>query len=229
MEYIKLAVLAGIGISVVIAMFTMLILLRQIVKEISAKNKLQCSADRESIAPIVQVVTPAPVVPTPEATVEKPVIEPIAEETVATEDRVIFSSTKTLTIDDKYLELKPEYKKYYDEIVKYASNVEGSRRFKNARYEEYKVGKNRLVRMLIKRGTIVCEFILPNSDFKNYVNENKLKIKSAPTVLKIIDQNSVQIAKDSIDISIKAIEEEKEYKRKISRERRRQARKAKLK
>ena len=125
------------------------------------------------------------------------------------DDMVTFSSEKALTIEDKYLELNSEEKNYYDEIIQHATKVEGARRFKNARYEEYKVGKNRLVRLLIKRGIVVCEFILPNSDFKNYVNENKLKIKAAPTVLKVVSAETVKIAKDSIDIAVKAIEAEK--------------------
>jgi hypothetical protein len=234
METLKFAIVAGLALATVIGIFAMLILLFNIVKELRKKGK----AEGGAVAPIVQVVTPsvsAPVAPSEEKAVE-PVIVPSVEQTeveekveeaVATEDTVTFSSDKTLTIDDKYLELDGSNKGYYDEIIAYATKVEGSRRFKNARYEEYKVGKNRLVRMLIKRGVVVCEFILPNNDFKNYVSENKLKIKAAPTVLKITDAESVQVAKDSIDIAIKAIEEEKEYKRQQTRERRKQARIAK--
>ncbi len=180
--------------------------------------------------PVAPVVAPAPVVEVKEepapAVVEEvapAVVEEVEEETIA-DDNVSFTSEKSLTIDDRYLELTSDQKTWYDEIIKYASAVDGSRRFKNARYEEYKVGKNRLVRMLIKRGLIVCEFILPNNDFKNYVNENKLKIKAAPTVLKVLDAETVQIAKDSIDIAVKAIEEEKEFKKQQIRERRKQAR-----
>jgi hypothetical protein len=233
METLKFAIVAGLALATVIGIFAMLILLLNIVRELRKKGKAEGSA----VAPIVQVVTPsvaAPVAPSEEKAVEQVVVpvaeaveESAVEEVVVAEDTVTFSSDKTLTIDDKYLELGANDKKNYDEIIAYASKVEGSRRFKNARYEEYKVGKNRLVRMLIKRGVVVCEFILPNNDFKNYVNENKLKIKSAPTVLKITDAESVQVAKDSIDIAIKAIEEEKEYKRQQTRERRKQARIAK--
>lgn len=233
METLKFAIVAGLALATVIGIFAMLILLLNIVRELRAKRK----TDGTAVAPIVQVVTPsvaAPVAPSEEKAVEQvvvPVVETVeesaVEEVVVAEDTVTFSSDKTLTIDDKYLELDSNDKKNYDEIIAYASKVEGSRRFKNARYEEYKVGKNRLVRMLIKRGVVVCEFILPNNDFKNYVNENKIKIKSAPTVLKITDAESVQVAKDSIDIAIKAIEEEKEYKRQQTRERRKQARMAK--
>jgi len=143
------------------------------------------------------------------------------------ENAVTFAADKTQTIDDKYNALPKKDKKYYDEIVNYANQVEGVKRFKNSRYEEYKVGKSRLVRMLIKRDVITCEFILPNNDFKYYVNENKINVKQAATVLKIVDDASVKVAKDSIDIAVKAIQEEKELKKEQAKERRRLARQAK--
>jgi len=72
----------------------------------------------------------------------------------------------------------------------------------------------------------VCEFILPNADFKNYVNENKVNVKVAGTTMKILDDTTLQAAKDSIDIVVKALEEEREYKRQLVLERRRQRRRA---
>ena len=137
------------------------------------------------------------------------------------EGTVAFSATKE-TIDERYLALPNDYKNYYDEIVKHAASIEKSKRYKNARYEEYKVGKNSLVRMLIKRGLVVCEFVIPNFDFRNYVNDNKVAIKQAPITLKVIDESKLQIAKDTIDIAVKAIEEEKEYKKEQARQRRRE-------
>lgn len=204
--YVALPILAILNVVTLIATFVLL-------SRVKEQSKVECCKEKTVISE-------------PVAT---PVVEQKREENVAvaTDDTVTFSSEKTLTIDDKYVELSDEQKKYYDEIVAYAVGIEGARRFKNIRYEEYKVGKNRLVRMLVKRGITVCEFILPNNDFKNYVSENKLKIKSAPTVLKIVDAETVKIAKDSIDIAKKAIEEEKEFKRQQSKERRKQARQAK--
>lgn len=204
MELIKLIVFSGIGFLITVGLFSILYVLNQIAKELGKRRENQG---------LMEEFVSATVAPTKE--------DEVVEETVT------FSSEKALTIDDKYAELTDEQKKYYDQIVEYANKVDGSRRFKNARYEEHKIGTNRLVRLLIKRGIIVCEFILPNSDFKNYVSENKLKIKAAPTVLKIVDENTVQIAKDSIDIAVKAIEEEREIKRQQTRERRKQARIAK--
>lgn len=205
-------------------LFSALVVLRDIVKEI-AESKRQAKAQP------VQVVekreeTPC-VLPEP----PKPVVEEVKEETALEEvavtsveekeGNISFSANNKQTLDEKYASLSQKDKSRYNEIVEYAKKVEGNRCFKNDRYEEYKVGKNRLVRMLIKRGVIICEFILQNSDFKNYVNENKISVKQSATSLKILDSASVAVAKNSIDIAVNAINEEKEYKKQLAREKRR--------
>ena len=128
---------------------------------------------------------------------------------------------------NKKAKINEEAKGYYDEIVKRANGVEGVKRFKNARYEEYKVGNSRIVRLLIKRETVIAEFILQNNDFKSYVSENKVAIRPAPTVLKITNTDMLKTACDSIDIVVKQIEAEKEAKRLEMLERRRERRRAK--
>ena len=177
---------------------------------------------------VIEEPAPAPVVeqtsePEPEPEIEA---EPEVEEPVEApaEGTISFSTGNQKTIDEKYLELTSEARGWYDEIIKYASAVEGSKRFKNARYEEYKVGKNRLVRLLIKRDVINCEFILHNSDFKNYVNENKISVKQSATTMLVETEATVEAVKNSIDIVVAAIAEEKEYKKQLAREKRRAAR-----
>ena len=149
--------------------------------------------------------------------------EPTPE--IIPEDAVVFSATRD-TIDQRYEALPDEMKGYYDEIVKYAHVVEGNRRFKNDRYEEYKVGKNRIVRLLIKRGVIVCEFVIANSDLRNYMADNKLKIKQAATTMKVYDETTLQAAKNAVDIAVRAIEDEKQYKKEQARAKRRAAKAA---
>lgn len=149
--------------------------------------------------------------------------EPTPE--IIPEDAVVFSATRD-TIDQRYEALPDEMKGYYDEIVKYAQVVEGNRRFKNDRYEEYKVGKNRIVRLLIKRGVIVCEFVIANSDLRNYMADNKLKIKQAATTMKVYDETTLQAAKNAVDIAVRAIEDEKQYKKEKARAKRRAAKAA---
>lgn len=146
-------------------------------------------------------------------------------ETEPGEGSVTFSAASQ-TLDEKYSELSPEYRGYYDEIVRFAMAVEGSRRFKNSAYEEYKVGKNRLVRLKIKRGLIVCELVIANMAFKNYISDNKVAVKQAPAIIKVTDKASLSAVKDSIGIAVKAIEEEKAYKKEQARIRRRENRKA---
>lgn len=148
-------------------------------------------------------------------------------EKVEEKPNVAFSTTAKDTLEEKYAGLSAEQKAFYDEISAYALAKEDAKQFKNLRYEEIKIGKARLVRMLIKRSQVVCEFIMYNSDFKNYVNENKVAVKQAATVIKINNAASVQAAKDSIDIVVNTINEEKEYKKQLAKERRKAARLAK--
>ena len=171
--------------------------------------------------------------PAEEAPVEEVVEAPAEEEPAPVEEapadedgKISFSTGHQQTLEEKYLALSSEQRGWYDEIIKYASAVEGSKRFYNARYEEYKVGKNRLVRLIIKRGVINCEFILHNSDFNNYVNENKITVKQAATTMLVEEAATVDAVKSSIDIVVAQIAEEKEYKKQRAKEKRREARAA---
>ncbi len=215
----------------VMALFAILVVLRDIVKEVLLSRREREPANKvvkvevEPVAePVAEPVVEKVAEPIVETVVEEPVAEPVVEEVVATDDesKVTFS-TGQQTLDEKYLELSSEEKGWYDEVIKYASAVEGSKRFKNARYEEYKVGKNRLVRLLIKRGVINCEFILQNSNFRNYVNENKISVSQSATVIRIDSAATVDAVKDSINIVVAAINEEKEYKKQLAREKRKAA------
>ena len=224
----------------IISAFAMLIVVRDILKEWAmqrkelredAKAKAAAKAApvveeepapvQEEVAPVVVEEQPAPVVE------EAPAEEIAVAEEVPEEDKGIVFSKATQTLEEKYLELPAKLRGYYDEIVKYATMMEGSKRFKNARYEEYKVGNTRLVRLLIKRGVITCELIVPNNSFKSYVSENKLSVKIAPTVIKVLDETTVQAVKDSIDIVVQTAAEERELKKQLAKERRKKSRQEK--
>lgn len=195
---------------------------REVIEEEKARRNKKNNPVPVAEAPVnaAPVIYAAPVVK--EAA---PVEETAATEEEADESNVAFSAVSQ-TLDEKYLELSSEYKGYYDEIVRFAMAVEGSRRFKNSAYEEYKVGKNRLVRLKIKRGVIVSELVISNLTFKNYISDNKVAIKQAPAIIKVVDETSLNAVKDSIGIAVKAIEEEKAYKKEQARIRRRENRKA---
>ncbi len=141
---------------------------------------------------------------------------------------VIFAAG-TETLMEKYRTLSPKYKGYYDEIVKYAKGIKESKRFKKANYEEFRIGKRRFVRLKIRRGVIQCELMISNLTFKNYVSDNKVAVKQAPAVIKVTDEASVAAVKDSIEIAVRAIEEEKAYKKEQAKLRRKKQREEKAK
>lgn len=230
-----------IAVVLIIGIFCVVVVTRDIVTEERAKK----NASEATTATPVVVYQPAPAPQqTEEPEVEEPKEEPAkeepakeepaTEETAVTEevaeeaedDGVVNFATGTKTLDEKYLELTPEFKGYYDEIVRFANTVEGSKRYKNANYEEYKVGKNRLVRLKIKRETVICELVIPNLAFKNYVSENKVEVKQAPATIKVVDDATLSAVKDSMQIAINAIEEERAYKKEQAKLRRRQKRAA---
>ena len=225
-----------IAVVLIIGIFCVVVVTRDIVNEERAKK----NASEAATATPVVVYQPAPAPQqTEEPEVEEPKEEPVeeepaTEETAVTEevaeeaedDGVVNFATGTKTLDEKYLELTPEFKGYYDEIVRFANTVEGSKRYKNANYEEYKVGKNRLVRLKIKRETVICELVIPNLAFKNYVSENKVEVKQAPATIKVVDEATLSAVKDSMQIAINAIEEERAYKKEQAKLRRRQKRAA---
>ncbi len=196
-----------IVLSLLIGLFSTVLVGREVVIE----EKKRRNQTNESVSSI----SPTPVATTAAIKVEEETSDDFKEGTVA-------FSTGSQTLDEKYLALNAEYKGYYDEIVRYAMAISGSKRIKNSVYEEYKIGKNRLVRLKIKRGYVICELVIYNQTFKNYIDKNKISIKQAPASIKVIDESTLAAVKDSIAIAVKAIEEEKAYKKEQAKLRRKQ-------
>lgn len=132
---------------------------------------------------------------------------------------VAFSTDKQ-TLDQKYLNLPNETRAYYDEIVRYAMSIEGNKRLKNANFEEYKVGKNRLVRIKIKNNTIICELMIPNLDFKNYVSSSKIEVRQTATIIRVVDETSLNAVKGCMDVAITQFKKEREEKKEQTKLRR---------
>lgn len=214
------AIIIFMAFAVVLCLFSVLIITKEIVAESLEKRKLKVAESKPAEQPEPQEIQE---LDQPQTVVETEETSPVEEETATTE-LIRFAPRTVQTLEEKYLALDGKYRGYYDEIVKYALAQENVKRIKNARYEEYKAGNTRLVRLLVKRGVVVCEFILPNADFKNYINENKVNVKLASTVMRIEDATMVQAAKDSIDIVVNALAQEREYKKQLARERRKENR-----
>ena len=205
----KIALIIFMVLAGLVSIFALVVVIRDIVRE--RKNARQAEA------------VPAEPSAPPQAEELSVAAAELQEE--PDENAVVFSAGDVQkTLDEKFQELDETQQRYYVEIVQYAMSKEGAKQFKNQRYEEYKIGKTRLVRLQIKRGFVVCEFILLNADFNNFIRDNTVRGKQSPTVLRVEDDAAVGIAKNSIDIAEKAALEEIEYKKQQRREKRRLAR-----
>ena len=213
-----------------LCLFSVLVIARDIIREAASQSRKKKNDKEEKVVTVVKeievpakVVVPAPV----EEEVAAPVIEdvPAPVEIVEEHDdsEVTFNKTR-LTMAEKYEALSSLYKEFFDAIVKHALSKEGVKEFGNNNYTDYKIGAHRLVRMMIKRGEVVCEFIFIDKDFKNYANANNVKMKPSATTVKINEPAAVGVAKDGIDLVCQQIEEEKEYKKQLAREKRREQR-----
>lgn len=203
MDTIAIIAVAFVCAIVVVGLVTAIVALRDAVKAKHAREAMETAAAAEKPAAEEDVA----------ATVEES--KPEAD--------VNFSTDK-LTLEEKYLKLPTELRAYYDEIVRYAMSIEGHKRYKSANYEEYKVGKNRIVRIRIKNDVITCELVVPNLDFRNYVSDNKIDVRQAATVIKVVDGASLEAVKGCMNIVLNEIEKEREYKKEQAKARRRERR-----
>lgn len=142
------------------------------------------------------------------------------------EGQIRFSADPKQSHRAKYLALSGQQKAWYDEIVAYAKRVEEVKSVLTTGYEEFKLHSKRVIRLRIKKGTVICEFIIANTNFSRYISTNKISVKQAPTSFKLLEATDVGAAKDSIDIAVRTIIEEREEAKRQQRERRRLARQA---
>ena len=227
-------ILVFMAFAALLCLFSVLVVLRDIIKEIYANRKTKedkaIVQPTQAIQPVVQVQPVAQVEvaeqPAPAEEIES--VDEVATQTdVVSDDSISFqASGHQKTLDEKYADLLPEQKDWYDSIVAYALSKEGAKSVKNNRYQEIKLGRTRLVRMLIKLDIVTCLLIMQNSHFKNYLNENKISLKPAATIVRVMSEGEVKLVKDSIDIIVAGLAEEKEYKKQLAKQRRKANRQA---
>lgn len=165
------------------------------------------------------VVVEAPAKETPAPVEEAPALEEAVED-----DGAVVFSANTLTMEEKYATLSSEFKRYFDEIIKHALSKEGVKECKHNSSYDYKIGAYRVVRMMIKRGEIVCEFHFIDRDIIDYANASNVKMKQSATTIKVLEASAVGVAKDGIDLVCTQIAEDKEYKKELAREKRKEKR-----
>ncbi len=208
----------------IMCVFAMLIVLRDLIENKRKRNDGDVATKPEAEPEPVEK-TPDPVVK-PESEVES---LPKDDTTTDDTDKVVatFVTAEKKSLAEKYAELPRVYRSFYDEVANHAEQATGvTRHIKNDSYEEWKIGSARLVRLKIKKGLVIAEFNLQNSEMKEHILESKVDVKQSATVVKLEDHGAVVFVMDSIDLVVKVLADEKERKKaertKARREKRKQ-------
>lgn len=119
-------------------------------------------------------------------------------------DGVVFNESKTIT--ELYEELSAEQKSYFDELREEALTKPNSELSISRNFITVKIGKRNLIKLLIKRGVTVAEFMLENEQLKQLRLSDKNKrgkstIKVKPTVVQVLDLPSLKVAVDMINLA----------------------------
>ncbi len=143
------------------------------------------------------------------------------DELVDVDNAVVFSKHAP-TMEEKYAALSAELKAYFDEIVIHALSKEGVKECKCANYYDYKIGAYRLLRITIKRGEILCELRFIDREVLDFLSESEVKIKQSASSVRVSSPAAVATVREGIDLVFSQISEDREYKKKLARERRRE-------
>ena len=223
-----------------LCLFAVVVIVRDIISENAStkrsreRNRMLEEAILREQMLAVKPKEEAPVVSEPVSVQPQPaIVEPIKEEVAVTveeptsveeADNAVVFQTKAMTMQEKYDALTSEFKGYFNRIVKYVSSKEGVKEFKFNSAYDYKIGSYRVLRLSIKRGEIVCEFVFIDRDLRDYVNTSNIKMKQSATAVRVLEASAVGVIKDGIDRVCAQIAEDKEFKKEQARERRREKR-----
>lgn len=208
---IQIAVIVFILFLCILCFFAVMIILRDIVIE-NSKNRKELKELKELQAQ------------KQENTTLDSEIKNESTETKQDDNAVVFPSY-VLTMPERYATLSSEYKKYFDDIVKYVLSKENVKELKNNSAYVYKDASYRILRLMIKRGEIVCELNFIDREIKNYVDGSNVPVKQSATSIKVTEPAAVGVVKDGIDLVCSQISEDREYKKQVAREKRKEKKK----
>ena len=119
-------------------------------------------------------------------------------------DGIVFNNSKTIT--ELYEELSAEQKGYFDELREEALTKPDAELSISRNFIAVKIGKRNLIKLLIKRGVTVAEFMLESEELKKLRLSNKNKrgkssIKVKPTTVQVIDLMSLKVAVDMLNLA----------------------------
>ena len=132
------------------------------------------------------------------------------EATEESQDESGINFRESKTIEELYAELSDEQKRFFDELKNAALAKPNATLSITRTYENVKVGKRSILKLVIRRGVTVAEFLLENDALREYrlkgtnkTSKNRIKIK--PTVLAVTEDDTLKAALDMINLTYQQV------------------------
>ena len=190
----------------------------------------EAAAPAPEAAPVVPMADETAATAAEVAAKEEQLEELVSRYGEITDNSVVFESNKNqkTTFVEKYAALDPESRNRYDEVVAYILAHPDCKKSEASNAVTFKCKTDKIMRAVIKRGTVVLNFMLVNTDLNRFVREEGIKkIKIAPVVVRLESDIDLVLAKQTVDITLDNIHEEQQYRKERKRELRRLSRKQK--
>ena len=198
---------------------------------ISAARKKKVKQDAGETSEAATPPTQAEIEPEEPATAEQPASEQPAsepmqetsEEVAAAADlegKTVFEA-KSISFDEAYEALNREQKGFFNHIKNYALEKANAEEKRQANCICVKASGKQLLKLTIKRGITVAQFMLENDLLKNYTRsgESAVAIKTKATEIPVYDVEAMNTACRMVDL----MEEQNEKERQAAKERRKAA------
>lgn len=147
-----------------------------------------------------------------------------------TENSIVFERAESgsRTFIEKYADLTPDMRNRYDRLVAHILADKSCRKIEASMAVTFKYKTEKIMRAVIKRGVVVLNFMLANTELNRFVKEEGIKnIKISPVTVRLESDEETELAIQTADLTVAHIKEELDYKKERNRERRRQQRKLK--
>lgn len=135
-----------------------------------------------------------------------PVLQSAVKEQETKQDAASVPFKESKTIEELYAELSVEQKSFFDELKQKALQKPQAVLSITRNYENVKIGKKSILKLIIRKGVTVAEFSLENDLLKEYRKntanqKGKSKIRVRPTVIAVTELATLKTALDMIDIA----------------------------
>ena len=156
--------------------------------------------------------------------------EPISAEREDAETSVVIAvkEGEKKSFAQRYEELTADIRRRYDSVLAYLLSQPDCRKIETRGCVTVKCRTDKLMRVMIRRGSVLLHFMIVNNELNRFVREEGVKgIKITPVVVRLDSDEEEDLARQTAEIAYEQIVEEQKYRRARANELRRQRRKEK--